>query len=99
MSRKRRLRALAGKVATKEILEAAEEVGKVQYKDLTKFASVSSLNARLRELENCGLIKHHIAREEKREEWYTPTEQGRIFREQLQKIDELEERLDMRKKE
>ena len=98
MSEKRRLRSLAGKVATREILDAAVDIGRVQYKDLTKFASVSSLNQRLRELENCGLIKHHIAREEKREEWYTPTESGRQFRAQLQEMDELEERLDMTKR-
>lgn len=98
MSEKRRLRSLAGKVATREILDAAVDIGRVQYKDLTKFGSVSSINQRLRELENCGLIQHHIAREEKRKEWYTPTEPGKLFRAQLQEMDELEERLDVIKR-
>ncbi|KYK28576.1 MAG: winged helix-turn-helix transcriptional regulator [Theionarchaea archaeon] len=91
MAQKIRLRTLAGKVATKEIMEVVVETGRVQYKDLTKFASVSSINQRLRELENCGLIEHHIAREERREEWYTPTEKGKKFKRQLEEMDDLEE--------
>lgn len=93
MVKNRRLRTLAGKVATKEILKEVVESGKVHYRDLTKFASVSSINQRLRELETCGLIKHHMAREEKREEWYTPTEAGRKFKEQLEEMDELDNTL------
>lgn len=95
MVQERRLRALAGKVATKEILDVIVEAGKAQYKDFTKFASVSSINQRLRELENYGLIQHHMAREEKREEWYTPTEPGKKFRRQLHDMDELEQHLGM----
>lgn len=91
MAQKTRLRTIAGKVATREIMEAVVELGRVQYKDLTKFASVSSINQRLRELENCGLIEHHISREEKRVEWYTPTEKGMKFTKQLEEMDELDE--------
>jgi DNA-binding HxlR family transcriptional regulator len=93
MAQKNRLRILAGKVATREIMEAVVGAGRVQYKDLTEFASVSSINQRLRELENCGLIEHHMTREEKREEWYTPTEAGKKFRTQLEAMDELDEEL------
>ncbi len=95
MSEIGRLRALVSKVATREILDAAIETGRIQYKDLTKFASVSSINQRLRELESCKLIEHHIAREERREEWYTPTEQGKKFRDLLLEIEELDESLDI----
>lgn len=93
MAQKKRLRELAGKVATKEILETIVESERTQYKDLAEFASISSINQRLRELENYGLIEHHIAREEKREEWYTPTEAGKEFIKQLREMDELDERL------
>ena len=93
MAQKKRLRELAGKVATKEILETIVESERTQYKDLAQFASISSINQRLRELENYGLIEHHIAREEKREEWYTSTEAGKEFIKQLREMDELDERL------
>jgi hypothetical protein len=52
MAQKKRLRGLAGKVATKEILETIVESDRTQYKDLAKFASISSINQRLRELES-----------------------------------------------
>lgn len=93
MAQKRRLRTIAGKVATREIMEVAVDRGRVQYKDLVGLASISSLNQRLRELEKCGLIQHHMVREEKREEWYTPTEAGKKFKEMLQEMDELDEEL------
>ncbi len=91
MVQKKRLRTLAGRVATREILELVVDSGKVKYKDIAGFASVSSINQRLREMENCGLIKHHLAKEEKREEWYTPTEKGKRFRKQLEEMDKLDE--------
>lgn len=94
MTHKRRLRILAGRVATREILDTIVNTGRVHYKDLAEFASVSSINQRLRELENYGLIEHHMTREEKREEWYTPTEAGKAFRKQLHDMDDLDDNLE-----
>ena len=93
MAEKRRLRILAGRVATREILETIVKSERAQYKDFIGYASISSINLRLRELETCGLIEHHMAREEKREEWYTPTEAGIQFSKKLKEMDELDEQI------
>ncbi|MBU7046375.1 MAG: winged helix-turn-helix transcriptional regulator [Theionarchaea archaeon] len=64
-----------GFTATVDILNSIEE-GKNQYKHFIPFASISTLNERVKQLESLGIIEHHLAREDKRREWYTLTQKG-----------------------
>ena len=60
-----------------KILKYLKEHGKGQYKDLIKLdLIVSTLNERVRQLIEMGLISHNITLLEKRREWYTLTEKG-----------------------
>ena len=65
-----------GFTATIDILNSIEE-GKNQYKHFIPFASISTLNERMKQLEALGIIEHHLAREDKRREWYTLTQKGK----------------------
>ena len=90
--KKRTLIEVVGLVATADILKKVNEKGKTKYMDLKSFASYSTLNERLLQLTQLGLLKHNIVRDkERRDEWYTITEKGKkVLRilEQLQKIAE-----------
>jgi DNA-binding HxlR family transcriptional regulator len=65
-----------GSMAAIEILTSIRE-GRNHYIDFVTFASVTSLNNRVRQLEHLGLIEHHLTHKEKRKEWYTITERGK----------------------
>jgi len=65
-----------GKKGTMQILEFLDH-GKVSYLQLQQFINTHTLNTRLRELLNYGLVQHHLERFEKRTEWYEITEKGR----------------------
>ena len=65
-----------GFTATIDILNSIEE-GKNQYKHFIPFASIATLNKRMKQLMNLGIIEHHLTREDKRREWYTLTEKGK----------------------
>jgi DNA-binding HxlR family transcriptional regulator len=64
-----------GFTATTEILKCIAE-GKDQYKDFD-FASVSTINTRLSQLLDLGLVEHYLVKEDKRKEWYRLTEMGK----------------------
>ena len=89
---KRTLIEVIGLVATGEILKKVNEKGKTNYMDLKPLTCYSTLNKRLLQLTQLGLLKHNIIRDkERREEWYTITEKGKkVLRilEQLQKLAE-----------
>ena len=63
---------------TEEILELLAQKGIGRYRDFTQFASTHTINGRLRYLLNHGFIQHHFTKDDKRKEWYTITEKGRI---------------------
>lgn len=65
-----------GKKGTMQILEFLDH-GKVSYLQLQQLINTHTLNTRLRELLNYGLVQHHLERFEKRTEWYEITEKGR----------------------
>ncbi|KYK35365.1 MAG: hypothetical protein AYK19_01905 [Theionarchaea archaeon DG-70-1] len=68
--------------------------GKTKYKDLSSIKiSVSTLNARLLELMNFGLVKHFAIRNAKqRKEWYEITEKGKIVLKILEQLTQLIEK-------
>jgi DNA-binding HxlR family transcriptional regulator len=66
---------ILGLTATVEILKSIEK-GKTQYRNFD-FASVSTINTRIRQLLDLNFIEHHIVKEDKRKEWYTLTEKGK----------------------
>lgn len=65
-----------GLAGTVKILEYLKEHETASYKDLIQFGSVSTLNRRLNQLVNFGLIQHHF-QQYNRKEWYSITEKGR----------------------
>jgi DNA-binding HxlR family transcriptional regulator len=68
--------ALLGRKHTLEILDYIGEHRVFQYRDIQQFVSTHTLNTRLKQLRELGIIEHHFAREELRKEWYEPTEKG-----------------------
>jgi len=60
-----------------EILDFIGEQGTGQYTELIRFVSIPTLNLRLKELLDYGLIEHHLERIEKKREWYELTEKGK----------------------
>ncbi|MBU7030740.1 MAG: winged helix-turn-helix transcriptional regulator [Theionarchaea archaeon] len=68
--------------------------GKTKYKDLSSIKiSVSTLNARLLEFMNFGLVKHFAIRNAKqRKEWYEITEKGKIVLKILEQLTQLIEK-------
>ena len=90
--KKRALIEVIGLTATAEILKKVNEKGTAKYIDLKSLACYSTLNKRLLQLTQLGLLKHKIVRDkEQREEWYKITEKGKkVLRilEQLQKVAE-----------
>jgi DNA-binding HxlR family transcriptional regulator len=74
---------LIGAKHTKEILDFIEEHGNTQYKDMATFVSIHTLNARLQELRDFGLISHHFERRDVRREWYEITDTGKEFLKRL----------------
>ena len=89
---KRTLIEVIGLVATAEILKKANEKGTAKYMAFKSFASYSTLNIRLLQLTQLGLLKHNIVRdEERREEWYIITEKGKKVLQILERLQEVDE--------
>lgn len=65
-----------GLAGTVEIMKYLKEHETASYKDLIQFGSVSTLNRRLRQLSDFGLIEHHLQKKD-RKEWYLITEKGK----------------------
>lgn len=78
---------ILGFTATTEILKCIED-GKNQYKDFD-FASVSTINTRLKQLLDLGLLEHHLQTKDKRTEWYTLTEKGKSVVKGIQYLDKV----------
>ncbi|MBU7010292.1 MAG: winged helix-turn-helix transcriptional regulator [Theionarchaea archaeon] len=82
---------LLGAAGTREILEFLGERSTVQYGEMTGFVSTPTLNLRLRDLLQLGLISHHMKREETRKEWYEITEKGEKVLQHLKVLMQLTE--------
>jgi len=65
-----------GLTATVDVLKSIQK-GESQYMDFVKFMSTGTINSRIRQFINLGIIKHHFGRERKRKEWYTLTKKGK----------------------
>ena len=70
---------LPGLVGTVDILEFLCEHETARYMDFDIPASYHSLNTRLKQMLDMGLIEHHLTRDEARREWYTITERGKEY--------------------
>jgi len=74
-------------------LETINRTGKTQYKDLSPIKiSVSTLNARLLELMDFGLVNHYVDKKAVRKEWYEITEKGKTVLEILEQLAQLIEK-------
>lgn len=82
MNQKRMLMKIVGARKAKEILEYLKEHGPTRYKELNRLISTGTLNERLGELSDSGLIQS-----EKRG-LYEPTEKGKKVLQYLQGIEE-----------
>lgn len=65
-----------GAKGTKLVLESLNQHGKGQYKEMGEFMNLGTLNYRLNELLDLGLVSHHLERKPKKTEWYEITEKG-----------------------
>ena len=75
-----------GLTFTLDLLKSIQE-GKNQYKDFRTFMAVATINLRLRQLINLGIIEHHIEKKSKRKEWYTLTEKGKRILETIMRLE------------
>ena len=82
---------MLGLKATKDILDFLVDNDTAQYRQLQGFINTHTLNTRLRELLDFGLVQHHLVREEVRREWYEPTEKGRKVLQHLREMVDLVE--------
>ena len=75
-------------------METINRTEKTQYKDLSPIKiSVSTLNARLLELMDFGLVKDFAIRDAKqKKEWYEITEKGKTVLEILEQLAQLIEK-------
>ncbi len=62
---------------TSEILQYLADHGKSQYSELKPFASTYTLNTRLGQLLEYGILEHHFEKTKRTKEWYEITEKGR----------------------
>ena len=76
---RRDILSLPGLVGTVDILEFLCEHETARYMDFDIPASYHSLNTRLKQMLDMGLIEHHLTRDEARREWYTITERGKEY--------------------
>jgi len=83
-----------GSTGAIQVLETINRTGKTQYKDLSSIKiSISTLNTRLLQLMNFGLVKHFTIRDAKqRKEWYEITDKGKIVLEILEQLAQLIEK-------
>ena len=77
-----------GLTSTVDLLKSIQE-GKNQYKDFLTFMGVGTINRRLRELINLGIIEHHFERKDRRNEWYTLTEKGKRILEAIIRLENI----------
>ena len=82
---------LLGSKATVRILQYLSTEEKVKYKDLQQFVNTHTLNVRIKDLLNHGLIEHHFTKGEIRKEWYELTEKGKNVNELLNNLIETME--------
>ncbi|MBU7028217.1 MAG: winged helix-turn-helix transcriptional regulator [Theionarchaea archaeon] len=82
---------MLGSKAAVRILQYLGTEERVKYKDLQQFVNTHTLNVRIKDLLNHGLIEHHLTREEIRQEWYELTEKGKNVIELLNKLIETME--------
>jgi DNA-binding HxlR family transcriptional regulator len=68
---------LLGAKGTKKLLELLDEHGTVEYKQMTGFTSVPTLNTRLRKLLALNLIEYRFEGEKERKKWYKLTDKGK----------------------
>ncbi|MBU6997086.1 MAG: winged helix-turn-helix transcriptional regulator [Theionarchaea archaeon] len=77
---------LLGLKSTLEILVYMDEHEAFQYTEMQHFVTTHTLNNRLRQLRELGIIEHHFMREDLRKEWYEPTEKGKRIIEYLKDL-------------
>lgn len=82
---------MLGSRAAVRILQYLGTEERVKYKDLQQFVNTHTLNVRIKDLLNHGLIEHHLIREEIRKEWYELTQRGKKVVELLSKLIEVME--------
>ena len=68
-----------GAKGTKPVLEFLNQHGKGQYKEMGEFMNLGTLNFRLNELLDLGLVSHHLERKPKKTEWHEITEKGKMI--------------------
>ena len=68
---------LLGAKGTKKLLEFLDEHGTVEYKQMTGFTSLPTLNTRLRKLLAFNMIECRVEGEKERKKWYNLTDKGR----------------------
>ncbi len=78
-----------GAKGTKKVLEFLNQHVRAQYKEMGEFKNLGTLNIRLNELLDLGLISHHLERVETRREWYELTEKGKQALKYLRALVEL----------
>ena len=78
-----------GAKSTKMVLEFLNQHGKGQYKEMGGFMNLGTLNIRLNELLDLGLVSHHLERKPKKTEWYEITEKGKQALKYLRALVEL----------
>ena len=68
---------ILGKKGSVVIVRFLEEHGTARYTELQQLVSTHTLNARIKDLMQLGLIQHYLVRENVRKEWYELTEKGK----------------------
>ena len=71
---------------TRGILNYLNEHSTAQHASLNTLMSAATLNVKLIELLEFGLIEHHLEKEGVRKEWYTITEKGKKILQLLAEI-------------
>lgn len=71
------------------ILKYLDEHDITQHGDLDAFMNTVTLNTRLKELLELGLVEHHLDKTAIRKEWYSITEKGKKIKEYLESMIEL----------
>ena len=75
-----------GTRGTKRILEFLCEHRAAQYHQMIAIMNTYSLNRRLYELIELGLIEHHFEKGRRRKEWYELTEKGTLILQRLRNV-------------
>jgi DNA-binding HxlR family transcriptional regulator len=89
MTEEERILKLIGSAGTKFILEYLNTHTETQYKELNRTLVPHTLNTRLRELSDFGLVEHHFEKKERRKEWYNITERGKRVLQIIKNLESL----------